>query len=182
MADRKDREELEELEEQGQSAADAEESETDDEASDETETEEIDWKAEAEKYKAIARKQEKRAKANAAAAKKLEEIEEQQKSELDKAIDKARKEGKAEALRESAARLVEAEVKAAAAGTKLDIDALLDGLDRSRFVTDELEPDTEAIADWISRIAPKPQNPDLGQGRKGKQTEDDPFLAGLTDE
>lgn len=46
---------------------------------------EIDWKAEAEKWKAMSRKTEQQAKEAAAKAKRLDEIEEAQKSELEKA-------------------------------------------------------------------------------------------------
>jgi hypothetical protein len=49
---------------------------------------EPDWKAEAEKWKTLSRKHEGQAKANAAAAKRLEEIEEANKSEAQKLADK----------------------------------------------------------------------------------------------
>lgn len=48
---------------------------------------ETDWKAEAEKWKSQSREQEKRAKANAEAAKKLQEIEDSKKSETQKLND-----------------------------------------------------------------------------------------------
>lgn len=48
-----------------------------------------DWKAEAERLKAEARKWETRSKENAAAAKRLGELEESQKTDLQKAIDRA---------------------------------------------------------------------------------------------
>lgn len=50
-------------------------------------TETVDWKAEAEKWKALSRKNETAAKSNAEKAKRLDEIEEQSKSELQKALD-----------------------------------------------------------------------------------------------
>ncbi len=48
-----------------------------------------DWKAEAEKWKAMSRKHEQQAKANADAAKKLAEAEDADKSEIQKAADRA---------------------------------------------------------------------------------------------
>jgi hypothetical protein len=50
-------------------------------------TETVDYKAEAEKWKALSRKNEERARENAEKAKKLDEIEEQSKSEVQKAIE-----------------------------------------------------------------------------------------------
>lgn len=75
-------------------------------------------------------------------------------SDMEKAIAEARKEGSAEAAKSFGARLVDAEVKAAAAGRSVDVDALLDGLDRTRFLTDDNEPDTAAVVAWVDRIAP----------------------------
>lgn len=140
-----------------------------------TETETPDLQAELDKWKAQARKHEDRAKANAAAAKELEQVKQASMSDLEKAVAIARTEARTEALRESGARLVDAEVKAAAAGRGIDIAALLEGLDRTRFLTDDGEPDTDAIAAWVDRIVP-PRDPntidfpDLGQGARADQT------------
>lgn len=118
-----------------------------------------------------ARKWEDRAKANSAAAKELDALKQQSMTDLEKAVEQARKEAASETTRAFGARLVDAEVKAAAAGSSIDVDALLDGLDRSRFLTDDGEPDTDAIGAWVERIAPKgtdgPQTVDLGQGQQG---------------
>jgi hypothetical protein len=51
--------------------------------------EEPDWKAEAEKWKALSRKHEDQAKANADAARRLREAEDAEKSELEKATERA---------------------------------------------------------------------------------------------
>lgn len=64
---------------------------------------ETDWKAEAEKWKSLSRKNEDAAKANAAKAKRLDEIEEANKSELDKAT--ARAEAAEQALRDHEAKV-----------------------------------------------------------------------------
>lgn len=133
-----------------------------------TDTDTVDWKAEAEKHKALARKHEDRAKANAAAAKELEQLKQQTMTDTEKAVAVAKAEGRAEALREIAATRVEDAVRVAAAGRTVDVDALLEGLDRNRFVGEDGDPDRDAIQAWVDRVAPKTDQgdiaPDLGQG------------------
>jgi hypothetical protein len=113
-----------------------------------------DWKAEAEKFKALHRKQEERAAKNAAAAKELDRIRAESATDMEKAVAAAAAEARTDALRTVGSRLVDAEVKAAAAGRDIDIKALLEGLDRSRFLDDDGEPDVDAISKWVDRIAP----------------------------
>lgn len=81
---------------------------------------ETDWKAEAEKYKALSRKHEQRAKQNAGAAKELDELKAAQLTEQEKAVKEARDEGLAEGLKNGNQRLIRAEVIAAAAGKVAD--------------------------------------------------------------
>jgi hypothetical protein len=142
-----------------------------DDTSTDTGEQEPDWKAEAEKWKSQSRKHEERARANSNAAKELEKVRQQSMTETEKAVAQAREEGKAEGRTETtktlAARLVDSEVKAAAAGRSVDVAALLDGLDRSRFLTDDGEPDVKAITSWMDRIAPTKTRLDLGQGPRG---------------
>lgn len=145
--------------------------------------------AEVEKWKQLARKHEDRAKANAAAAKERDEIKQASMSEQEKAVAEAVSKARAETLAEVGSALVDAEFKAAAAGRSIDVAALLEGLDRSRFVTEDGQADTEAITTWIDRIAPaeekepaRPGFPDLGQGQRGKQDmalNGDPLLRDL---
>ncbi len=127
---------------------------------------ETDWKAEAEKWKVQARKHEERAKANATAAKELDQFRQASMSEQEKAIETARAEARAEAVTAMGRRLVDAEVRAAAKGRIADVDALLDGLDRARFLGEDGEPDVKAINGWVDRLAPKKAVPDLGQGAR----------------
>lgn len=132
-----------------------------------------DLAAELEKWKAQARKNEERAKANAAAAKELEQFKKAAMTEQERAIAEAREAARLEVLAEVGSRLVDAEVKAAAAGRPVDVDALLDGLDRRRFLTDDGQPDVDRIVEWVDRIAPKnddqPRTPvDMGQGTRPK--------------
>jgi hypothetical protein len=149
----------------------------------ETDTDTTDWKAEAEKFKTLARKHEDRAKANASAAKELEQVKQASMSDQEKAVELAKAQARAEVLMEVASERVADAVRLAAANRPVDVDALLDGLDRTRFVTDEGVPDVEAITAWVDRIAPKPADgfppADLGQGsRTGSQTPlgSDPLL------
>lgn len=129
-----------------------------------------DLTAEVEKWKTQSRKHEERAKANAKAANELEALKLSSMGETEKAVAQAKLEGRQDALREAGSRLVNAEVRAAAAGRNIDVDALLEGLDASKFVDDDGEADRLAIMAWVEKVAPKatedgdPPFPDLGQG------------------
>jgi hypothetical protein len=134
-------------------------------------TEPVDWQGKYEAQLKINRKLDQRAKDNFEKAQKWDEYEATSATELEKATKKAREEGRAEALRESGSRLVDAEVRAAAAGRDIDVATLLEGLDRSRFLDDDGNPDTAAIAAWIDKLAPKADGGfvDIGQGERGTQ-------------
>lgn len=107
-----------------------------------------------------------------AATAELQKLRDASMNEQDKAVAAARAEGRTEALRDAGARLVDAEVRAAAAGRGVDTDALLEGLDRSKFLDAEGEPDRDAIVAFMDRLAPpatertKDGFPDLGQGTR----------------
>lgn len=110
-----------------------------------------------------------------AAKAELDKLREQTMSEQERAVSQAKAEGRTEALREAGTRLVDAEVRAAATGRGVDTDALLEGLDRSKFLDAEGEPDRDAIQAWIDRVAPAEQErgdgfhrqaPDLAQGTR----------------
>lgn len=133
-----------------------------------------DLEAEVEKWKSQARKHEDRAKANAAAAKELEQFRKASMTEQERAVAEAKVVGRQEALVEVGGRLAAAEVRVAAAG-RLDSDqlaTLLDGIDLARFLTDDGEVDTAKVATFVDGIAPKPTDGtgiplDLGQGARG---------------
>lgn len=114
-----------------------------------------DWAAEAEKWKALARKHEGTAKANSEAAKRLAEIEESQKSEVEKAVAAARKEGESEATNRANARLVSAEARALAAEAKFRNPALaIRAIDLSAVkVGDDGEVDAAAIKAALEDLA-----------------------------
>lgn len=131
-------------------------------------TETVDWKAEAEKWKELSRKTERQAKANAQAVKELEEIKRSQLSEQELLIEQTRAETRKAVQMEVASKLVDAELKVALNGRVLDGGAIL-GFDKATFITDDGEVDSEAIKSWAdshsaSADAPKP---DLGQGNRG---------------
>lgn len=102
----------------------------------------------------------------------LTKLREATQSESEKALQAAKAEGRTEALKETGVKLVDAEVRAATAGRHVDADALLEGLDRTKFLDAQGDPDRDAIVAWIDRIAPapspedKPGFPDLSQGTR----------------
>lgn len=134
----------------------------------------VDMAAELEKWKAQARKHEERAKANAKAAKELEEFRQQSMSETEKAIEQARTEGRRTALVEAGTRVAAAEIRAAASGRLSDdqVATLLDNVNLARFITEDGEVDRNAVVTLVDGIAPAPtERPplDLGQGARNPQ-------------
>jgi hypothetical protein len=134
-----------------------------------------DWKAEAEKWQTHARKQEEGAKANAAAAKELEQLRQQSMSDQEKAVAQAKAEGRREATAEVGGKLALAELRVAAAGRLSDVQlaTLVDGLNLAAFIGEDGEVDQAKVAKFVDGIAPaaeeeKPAGfPDLGQGARG---------------
>jgi hypothetical protein len=128
------------------------------------------WKAEADEQKKLKRKVEDQNKAN---AKELERLQTASLTDQERAVatavQAAKDEVRAETLRQVGGRLVDAEVKAAAASTGLNVDALLQGLDRARFLGDDLEPDTAGITAWVQSLTPQRDAAgfDIGQGARG---------------
>lgn len=101
----------------------------------------------------------------------LDEIKAAGMSEQEKAVDEAKKAAKAEALREVGGRMVDAHIKASVTAGRLtqdQADVILDGLDRTRFLTTEGDVDTDKVTALLDKIAPDTGNgfPDLGQGRR----------------
>jgi hypothetical protein len=132
-----------------------------------------DLAAEVAKWKAIARKHEDRAKANAGAAKELESVRQASMSDIEKAVAMARDEARAQALLEAGEELVDEVIRNASKDAGVDADVLLEGLDRRRFLGEDNKPDRKAIGAWFGRLVPKPDPgssdkrfPDLGQGSR----------------
>lgn len=110
-------------------------------------------------------------KAMKAATAELEKLRKTTMSDQEKAIEAAKASARAELMAEVGAERVENAVRAAIAGRNVDADALLDGLDRSKFLDGEGRPDTQKLTEWVDRIAPKGQTPkpgakDIGQGAR----------------
>lgn len=125
----------------------------------------------AAKWKALARKHEDRAKANAAAAKELEALKASMMSDQEKAIAAAVAAAKADTSAVFGGRLVAAEFRAAAAGRNIDVNAVLDAVDAAKFLADDGTPDTARIVEWVNKVAPKadstpPPPKDFGQGAR----------------
>lgn len=110
-----------------------------------------------------------------AKAAKLDELEAANASETDKAVKAAREEAKSEALREVGGKMVDAHIKAAVTAGRLDeaqADIVLDGLDRTRFLTSDGGVDADKVKTFLDSIAPAKGNgfPDLGQGKRSSGT------------
>ncbi len=79
-------------------------------------------------------------------------------TEQEKAVAEARRQGHAEALAAAGGQLVEQWVRAAAAGrlAEQSVDALLSGLDRSRFLRTDGGVDTDKVYQFVGSITPSP--------------------------
>jgi len=133
-----------------------------------TTTDATDTAAELAKWKALAQKHEERAKANHSAKLELEKLQAAQMSDTEKAIAEAKAATRAEVLAEFGSSLVDAEFKAASAGLTLDLDALLDNLDRAKFLAEDGKPDKVRIGEFVSKLAPAKRSTatDTGQGAR----------------
>lgn len=141
---------------------------------------EPDLAAELAKWKAMAQKQERRAKANAQAAGELEALKRQTMTDTEKAVAEATAAATAEATQRYGSRLVAAEIRAAAAG-RLDagaIDTIVASLNVGGFLDESGEVDTDAVVAFVNGIAPAPETdpspappafPDLGQGARANR-------------
>lgn len=138
---------------------------------------------ETEKWQALARKHEERAKTNAEAARELDKVKQSQMTETERAVSEARADERRTVLAEVGSRFVDAEFKVAAAGRTvngkpIDLDAVLAGVNRTAFLGDDGEVDTAKVARFIDGIAPKQDDSqttqqrqfaaDLGQGKRNR--------------
>ncbi len=134
-----------------------------------------DLTAEVEKWKALARKHEQKAKELAPAAQRLAELEQASQSETERAVAKARQEAEQSARADErgawAQRLAAAQFVALAArrNPEFDAQARLDDLNLARYVGEDGEPDNKGLAglveQWVPSAAPNPRptgNADLG--------------------
>ena len=124
--------------------------------------------AEVDKWKSLSRKNEQQAKANIAAAKELEEIKKSQLTETEKLIEQTKQETALSVRKEFAGKLVDAELKAQLNGRVLDAGAVL-SFDKSSFITETGDIDSEAIQSWVEAHSKTTETPapDLAQGARG---------------
>lgn len=121
-------------------------------------------RAEAAKHRSEAKK----------AADELEKLRRAAMSEQERAIAEATDAGYKRALSEIGSRLVDAEIKAAAAGrfTEGQMTVLLQGLNRTAFLADDGTVDVKSVQAFVEGLAPAPPEPkmpgfpDLGQGAR----------------
>ncbi len=146
-----------------------------------------DLTAEVEKWKALARKHEQKAKDLAPAAQRLAELEQASQSETERAVAKARQEADQSARAEErgtwAQRLAAAQFVALAArrNAKFDAQAVLDDLNLARYVGDDGEPDDKALDGVVDRLVPAPQDgpPNFDGGARLPGLPADPRLRDL---
>ena len=104
------------------------------------------------------------------ANKELDEYRKSQLTEQERLIEQTKDETRKAVRLEFAGKLVEAELKSALKNRTLVGDAILE-FDKARFIDDNGEIDSEAIATWVethSMTADTPK-PDLGQGPRGNK-------------
>ena len=142
----------------------------------EVETTDTDWQAEAEKWKALARKHETRSKENSAAAKQLEEQRQAAMTEHEKALAEAEKRGRQSALEQASHRIAAADIRAALSGVVNDPDSIIEDLNLTRYITDDGDVDAakvKTLRDKYAALAPRPPSADLKQGVRRPVAEQD---------
>ena len=120
------------------------------------ETATVDWKAEAEKWKALSRQNEDRAKANADKAKRFDAIEEQSKSEMQKLVEAK------EAAERRAAAAETASLKARIAASKgVDVDLL------TGTTQEEITASADRLLAWRGPVTPLASTSSADAGQRG---------------
>ncbi|MCX4705656.1 hypothetical protein [Streptomyces sp. NBC_01373] len=152
---------------------DGDDSDTDDDAddSDKGGDDKTDHKAEAEKWKALAKKHEGRAKTNAAAAKELARVKREGMTEADKKVDEAVAAAVAQERVKSGERVARSAFLAAAKGRIDNAKDVADDVNLRRYVDEDGEVDEDGIAELVERIAPKTSG--KGGSDKDENDEDD---------
>jgi hypothetical protein len=125
---------------------------SDDTSSDDSDS--TDWKAEAEKYKALMRKHETRAKENANAAKERDQLKRQSMSDQERAVDEASAKARAEERVRLAGKLARQGFLAAAAGRIPNAAGVAEDLNLSKYVGEDGEVDEKGLSELVDRLAP----------------------------
>ncbi|MFE5658367.1 hypothetical protein ACFQ9H_19520 [Streptomyces sp. NPDC056517] len=145
---------------------DADDSDTDDTGDDDK----ADHKAEAAKYKALSRKHEERAKANAAAVKELARLKREGMSDVEKKVDEAVAAARAEERTRAGERVARSAFLAAAKGRLDNAKDVLDDINLRRYVDDDGEVDQDAIDKLVDKLAPAKGDGDDDQDDDGRDT------------
>jgi hypothetical protein len=123
--------------------------------------------AEVDKWKSLSRKNETRFKETST---ELDQLRQSQMTDSEKAIEEARAAGRNAALSEVGTRLAEAELRALAASSGVDLPSA-DFLNMSRFVSSDGQVNADALSEFVSslpkRDAPPAFRQDIGLGRQG---------------
>lgn len=135
------------------------------------ETQEVDWKAEAEKWKTHARKHEQLWKESKPAVDELEKLKAAQMSDMKKAVKEAEERGRSDAAKTYGERIAAAKLEAALTGVVPDPSAVVEDLNLSKYVTDTGDVNADAVTalrEKFEAIAPANRPPNLHQGRQGQ--------------
>jgi seryl-tRNA synthetase len=102
------------------------------------------------------------------ASKELDEVRKSQLSETERLIEQTKDDTRRAVRLEFAEKLVEAELKSSLKGRTLEGDSILT-FDKTAFIDDSGDIDSEAIATWVEAHSTHPEapKPDLGQGARG---------------
>lgn len=104
------------------------------------------------------------------ASKELDEVRKSQLSETERLIEQTKDDTRRAVRLEFAEKLVEAELKSSLKGRTLEGDSILT-FDKTAFIDDSGDIDSEAIATWVEAHSTHPDapKPDLGQGARGEK-------------
>jgi hypothetical protein len=104
------------------------------------------------------------------ASKELDEVRKSQLSDTERLIEQTKEDTRRAVRMEYAEKLVEAELKSSLKGRTLEGDAILT-FDKTAFIDDSGDIDSEAIATWVEAHSTHPEapKPDLGQGPRGNK-------------
>ena len=102
------------------------------------------------------------------ASKELDEVRRSQLSETERLVEQTKDDTRRAVRLEFAEKLVEAELKSSLKGRTLEGDSILT-FDKTAFIDDSGDIDSEAIATWVEAHSTHPDapKPDLGQGARG---------------
>ncbi|GGX01963.1 hypothetical protein [Streptomyces chryseus] len=139
---------------------DDQDEDADDKSDKDKDADKVDHKSEAEKYKALMRKWQQRAKDNAAAVKERDQLKREGMSDLEKKVDEAVAAARAEERVKSGVRVARSAFLAAASGRLDNAKDVADDVNLKKYVDDDGEVDEDAIAELVDRLAPKGSDKD----------------------